>query len=834
MASPSRRPRAALALRAAAIALALAAATDPALRRPTARPRELLVALHAAPPSSVPRPSGDDPVVVRASDDAPSAVAAALAARDADADARLVLVTTGDGADPGRAASALAAAVRAGVPAMVVAAPLAPAPAVAAPEPRALAGLVLPAGIVAGVPFLPRPVYRDGGAAPAPAWHPAPGLRTDLFVDGRPEGGWGGAWSFDPAVALEAGPHVLAARCTAADGTPAGEVFVPVVVPGPPRVLLVEDGPDRSPLGAALEAQRVPVTRVRPAEAAGALAGHAVVILGEGATTASLGDTARVLEDAVRDGTGLLAVGGVDDAAGLGRLRGGAIAGALPVFLPPPPRAAPPPVPPPPPPAPPPAAPRAPGVLAEEGVRPGAVVSLLLVVDTSGSMGGMKMEMARRAAGAAAEALAPEDRFGLLSFSDVPQWEVPLGPAGDAAGIRGSLRRLRPGGGTDLLPALQEARRSLAREATAVRHVVVLSDGETSPFGLRETVDAMVREGVTVSAVGIGADFDARLLGNLAAWGRGRTWPAVDPETLPQVVTLDTRAVMAAGKEASKGTPVPDVPVPTEAAAAPVPRSPPPAPPAAPATVAVEEDEPSALVAGLGPWPPAVPPDAAPEPRLATAVALRFAGGRGPALVLGRHGLGRTAALVPSAGGAAWTAWDGYAPAMARIVRGLAPATPPSPVAVLEPEAGADGTRVRFEVRGEGTMPLPRVEALRPSGDSPAAVPVGRLGARRFAALLPPGTPGHRTLVLLREGEPPVPFGAFDPGPPPPDRPDAGAARRLAERAGVAFVEGRLPPAPPSRPGPPRRVPLAPWLLGVAAALLVADLALRNAGDGRE
>jgi hypothetical protein len=417
---------------------------------------------------------------------------------------------------------------------------------------------------------------------------------------------------------------------------------------------------------------------------------------------------------------------------------------------------------------------------------------------------------------------------------------VPLGPAGETGRIRRALGGLSAGGGTNLLPALEEARRALRREATAVRHCIVLSDGETSPFGLRRVVEGMVAEGATLSTVGIGADFDARLLGYLAQWGGGRSFPAVDPGVLPRVVTLDTRRIVEAGEEAVKrAKPLPDAPPPPERDPPPAPPSPPakPAPPSGPpARVALEAADPSALLEGLGPWPAAVPPEAAPEARQATTLALRFAEGGGPALVLGRHGLGRTAVLVFDPSDLA--GWEGFAPALARIARGLAPAGPGPRVEVVAVEPGAAGTRVVFDVRGDGdgTLPVPRVEALDPGGDSPAAVPVERESARRFAARVPPGAPGPRTLVVRAGGaaDSGVPLGWFDPGAPAAAAPwDPDLPSRIARGAGVPLVTGDLPPPGPARDGPPGRVPAGTAMLVAAAVALVLDTALRRMGSGK-
>jgi hypothetical protein len=822
------RLRAAVVLRALGAALAVAAAAGPHREAAPPRDRLLLVAAGTAGPAPAPAPPGPrESVLFAAAPDGARAVAAVRASADPGADVRLLLLCAGDDPDPEGAIAALRAAREAGLPTYVRALPApppAPAP-VAAPAPW-LEGLALPSNPSAGEPFLLRPVLAAAARAEA-------GATIDLSVDGRPAGSFSPRDGKAPALSLSAGTHLIAATCRDGSGAARGSVAATVTIPGAPRVLVVEGSPAPSPLARALESRGLPVTRAAPAAVPADLGPFAVVVLGEGAS----GDAA--LEAAVRNGKGLLVCGAAADDAGLGRLRGSPVARALPVFLPPPlpPRLPPPsPLPPADPEPPPPG--KGPEVKGAEGERPGAVVTLLVIVDASGSMWGAKMEMARRAAAAAAATLSPGDRFGLLSFTEQPRWEVALGPAGDLLRIDNALRGLEAGGNTDLLPALREAQRALAREKTAVRHCVLLSDGEASPFGLRKVVETMVAGGATLSTVGIGVDFDARLLGNLAVWGKGRTFPAVDPASLPRVVTLDTERIVAAGKEAlAKAKPLPDVTPPPSKDAPPKPPDREPTamePPKPPARAALEAADPCALLEGIGPWPPAAPPESAPEARQATTLALRFAGEGGPALVLGRHGLGRTAALSFDPSDLA--PWEGFAAAMARLVRGLAPAGPGPAVEVLGAEPVEGGTRVRFEVRGsgEGPLPVPRVEVLDPAGDTPSAAPVEREGAHRFAALVPPGPAGPRTLVVAAGGPevPGIPVAWFEPGGGPKARPwDPGLAARVAAAAGAVLVgEGPLPAPGPARPGTPVRTPLELPFAALAALLLAVDTGLRRAG----
>lgn len=164
-------------------------------------------------------------------------------------------------------------------------------------------------------------------------------------------------------------------------------------------------------------------------------------------------------------------------------------------------------------------APAAPGAAAQ---RPPATVQVVL--DRSGSMGGERLDAARDALVALVDRLDPRDSFGLVTFDDAVDVVVPAGPVLDKPALRAAVRSVHTGGMTNLsaglLRGVQEARRA-AGDAGAT--VVLLSDGHandgvTDP-GTLEQVAAST--GVSISTIGIGLDYDERLLSAIARGGRG-------------------------------------------------------------------------------------------------------------------------------------------------------------------------------------------------------------------------------------------------------------------------------------------------------------------------
>ena len=86
---------------------------------------------------------------------------------------------------------------------------------------------------------------------------------------------------------------------------------------------------------------------------------------------------------------------------------------------------------------------------------------VLLVLDTSGSMEGQKIEQARSALLFVLEHLNPQDRFNVVSFNTgVRQFETGLQPMSRAAEAKQFVSELQAGGSTDINRALLEALQS--------------------------------------------------------------------------------------------------------------------------------------------------------------------------------------------------------------------------------------------------------------------------------------------------------------------------------------------------------------------------------------
>jgi Ca-activated chloride channel homolog len=293
-----------------------------------------------------------------------------------------------------------------------------------------------------------------------------------------------------------------------------------VDVPGRPQVLYLEGSPKYAgPLTRALTAQQFDVDVRPPAGFPGSLKEMErfdFVILSDTPKEAVSLQSQELLESYVRDlGGGFLFAGG-DHGYGLGGWYRTTIARMLPVRM------------------------------ETERRKEMPSVAMVLVIDRSGSMTGLPMEMAKKAAKATLGVLASDDVLEVIAFDSQPHRYVKMQPARNRSRIRGLVSRIQPGGGTEIFPALDAAYNDMTVTQARKKHVILLTDGKAPTSGIRDLVTAMIAEGITVTTVGLGGDVDEQLLRMIADVGGGRYHDVPDPQSLPRIFTKETEMIARA------------------------------------------------------------------------------------------------------------------------------------------------------------------------------------------------------------------------------------------------------------------------------------------------
>lgn len=161
--------------------------------------------------------------------------------------------------------------------------------------------------------------------------------------------------------------------------------------------------------------------------------------------------------------------------------------------------------------------------------------SLQIVLDRSGSMTGAPLDGAKGALIALVRRLDASDNFGLVTFDDAAQVVVPAGPIVDKESVIDKIRRVSPGGSTDLGAGLLRGIREIKRVATSGATILVVSDGHVNA-GLQHVDDfsgvtaKAYSDGVVTSTLGYGDHYDETLLAAIARAGSGNHVFASDPD----------------------------------------------------------------------------------------------------------------------------------------------------------------------------------------------------------------------------------------------------------------------------------------------------------------
>lgn len=176
-------------------------------------------------------------------------------------------------------------------------------------------------------------------------------------------------------------------------------------------------------------------------------------------------------------------------------------------------------------------------------------VSIILLVDKSGSMTGKKIFATKKATIELLKQLKKGDLMGLIAFDAIPYVIVELEPVGDISGkdLLNKLTRLSAGGGTDIFPAMKEAYKRLSRTGAKVNHVILLSDGNTKSvyYSYEALMDKFKQANISVSTIAIGGWLvNTRLLKDISRRTGGQFYRLRDIDELPKLVVMDTDAAL--------------------------------------------------------------------------------------------------------------------------------------------------------------------------------------------------------------------------------------------------------------------------------------------------
>ena len=154
----------------------------------------------------------------------------------------------------------------------------------------------------------------------------------------------------------------------------------------------------------------------------------------------------------------------------------------------------------------------------------------------------------KKIAAEALKALGPRDYCGVIHYGGLSGtqwlWKPGMAVVGPMrAEMLARLDRMTPGDMPDFDPGLAMAAQALVNcEGAAVRHLIVISDGDPSPPST-EVVLRLIRAGITVSTVTVGAHGPAqsKVMRELAEDTGGQPYAVDDPKELPRIFQREAR-----------------------------------------------------------------------------------------------------------------------------------------------------------------------------------------------------------------------------------------------------------------------------------------------------
>ncbi len=179
-------------------------------------------------------------------------------------------------------------------------------------------------------------------------------------------------------------------------------------------------------------------------------------------------------------------------------------------------------------------------------------VNLTIVLDRSGSMSGRKIEKAKEAAIAALRRLDPRDLFSLVTYDTRIETVVPAQSAANSDWIEGRIRSISTGGNTALFAGISqgasEIRKNLGRRY--VHRILLLSDGlantgPSSPEELGRLGAALRKEGISVTTIGVGTDYNEDLMTLMAQNSDGNTYFVESSADLPRIFGTELGDVLS-------------------------------------------------------------------------------------------------------------------------------------------------------------------------------------------------------------------------------------------------------------------------------------------------
>ena len=179
-------------------------------------------------------------------------------------------------------------------------------------------------------------------------------------------------------------------------------------------------------------------------------------------------------------------------------------------------------------------------------------LNLAVVLDKSGSMyQASKLDYVIQAVSHAVDLLRPSDLCSIVAFADKARVLIPSSQIYDKDSARQMVRRIdqvNVGSGTNMLCALEaavfEVRKNYSRDR--MNHIIILTDGQTlNEKECHQKAVLATEEGISISTIGVGDDFNEKFLLDIANSCRGTSYYIDRSSDIPEIFARELKGVQS-------------------------------------------------------------------------------------------------------------------------------------------------------------------------------------------------------------------------------------------------------------------------------------------------
>lgn len=177
-------------------------------------------------------------------------------------------------------------------------------------------------------------------------------------------------------------------------------------------------------------------------------------------------------------------------------------------------------------------------------------INCAIVIDKSGSMSGQKIWQAKNAAVLALDLMNNEDIVSVVVYDTEVNVILPATKLTNKKGIINKIQQINAGGSTAIYGGVRKGEDEIKKfiSDNKVNRVVLLSDGLANvgpsyPEDFAELGSVLIKDGISVTTIGLGLDYNEDLLHKLADKSNGNHYFVQEPADLVKIFEKEFKTI---------------------------------------------------------------------------------------------------------------------------------------------------------------------------------------------------------------------------------------------------------------------------------------------------